>query len=314
MNAAQPRKRSRRPWRRPRSAAGPEAAFLEHLPLIERVAQSACRRAGLPPQEAEDFVSEVKLKLIDGDYAVLRKHRGDSRLTTYLTTVVHNQFKDWCNHKWGKFRPSAAARRGGPEAKALERLLVLDRHDLETAIEILKTNHRATASREELRRIAAELPRRLGRYFVGEEALAERPSAAPEADAERRLADGERAAAATRVAEVLDLALETLSALDLLVLKMHFRDGCTVAAIAAALHLEQRPLYSRKDRCLARLKAVFEARGLAWDQVRQALDWQGPEIRAPFGGEARAAFGGGDDTTHEKKVEDRGAKNGNASV
>ncbi len=259
-----------------------EAVFLEHLPLIERVAESACRRAGLPSQEAEDFASQVQLKLIDGDYAVLRKHRGDSRLTTYLTTVVHNQFKDYCNHKWGKFRPSAVARRRGPEAKALERLLVLDRHDLETAIEILKTNHRVETSRDELRQIAADLPRRTPRYFVGEEVLVQQPSAAPEADASRRVAVAERSTAAARVEAALNQALETISAQDLLILKMHFRDGCTVAAIAAALGLEQRPLYSRKDKCLARLKAALEARDLSWDQVRDTLDWQGTEIRADF--------------------------------
>ncbi len=300
MNASPATKRSRRrPWRRPKSHAEPEAVFLEHLPLIERVAESACRRAGLQPQEAEDFASRVKVKLIDDGYAVLRKHRGDSRLSTYLTTVVHNLFKDHCNRKWGKFRHSAAARRGGPEARALERLLVLDRHDLETAIEILKTNHKVETSREELRRIAAELPPRRGRYFVGEEALAERPSAAPEADASRRIADAERSAAASRVADVLETALGTVSAQDLLILKMHFSGGCTIASVATALGLEQRPLYSRKDKCLARLKAAFEDRGLAWDEVRQALDWQGPEIRAAFGGEIRA---------------DRGANNGDVSV
>ncbi len=284
MNAAEPQRRPRRRlWRRSRPGAGLEATFLEHRPLIERVAGSACRRAGLPPQEAEDFVSQVQIKLIDDDYAVLRKHRGDSKLTTYLTTVVHNQFKDFCNHKWGKFRHSAAARRRGPEAKALERLLVIDRHDLESAIEILKTNHQALTSRRELRQIAAEFPRRSSRRFVGEEALAQEPSEAPESDAGRRVMDGERAATATRVEEALNLALETLSARDLLILKMHYRDGCTVAAIAAALHLETRPLYSRKEKCLAQLRTAFEARGLTWQQVRAILGWQGREVRADFG-------------------------------
>ncbi len=309
MNAAQPQKRPRRRlWRRSESRTDLEAVFLEHLPLIERVATSACRRAGLPPQDAEDFASQVKLKLIDDDYATLRKHRGDSRLTTYLTTVVHNQFKDWCNHKWGKFRPSAAAKRQGPDAKALERLLVLDRLDLETAIEMLKTNHRVATPRDELRRIATELPRRTQRSFVGEEALAERPSAAPEADAERRVADGERSAVAARVESMLNLALESLSAQDLLILKMHFRDGCTVAAIAAALGLEQRPLYSRKDRCLATLKATFEAQDLAWDQVREVLGWQQAEIRADF----RQAADENEDA--DKEDTHQAANNGDASV
>lgn len=259
-----------------------DAVFLEHRPLIERVAASACRRAGLQPEEAEDFVSQVHIKLLDDNYAVLRKHRGDSRLTTYLTTVVHNQFKDFCNHKWGKFRHSAAAKRLGPEAKALERLLVIDRHDLESAIEILKTNHRVETPRRDLREIAAKLPHRSSRHFVGEEALVQQASQAPEADAERRVADGERRTASKRVEDILSLALESLSTQDLLILKMIYRDGFTIAAIATTLGLEQRPLYSRKDKSLATLRAVFAAEGLTWDDVRDILGWQGREIRARF--------------------------------
>ncbi len=280
MNA-QPQRR-RRQWRRKSKPKDPEAVFLEHLPLIERVAGSACRRAGLPAQETEDFVSQVQVKLIDDDYAVLRKHRGDSRMSTFLTTVVHNQFKDFCNHKWGKFRHSAAAKRLGPEAKALERLLVIDRRDLESAIEILKTNHRVETSRQRLRETAADLPQRSSRHFVGEEALAQQASEAPEADAEQRVKDGEREAAAARVEEALKLALATLSVQDLLILKMFYRDSLTVAAIAATLHLEPRPLYSRKEKCLARLRATLEAEGLTWEDVRGILGWQGREIRAEF--------------------------------
>lgn len=295
MNAIPQRRRRR--WRRKRQP-DPEAVFLDHLPLIERVAASACRRAGLPPEEAEDFASRVKVKLIDDDYAVLRKHRGDSRMSTFLTTVVHNQFKDYCNHKWGKFRHSAAAKRLGAEAKALERLLVIDRHDLDSAIETLKINYRLETPRRQLREIAAKLPQRSSRHFVGEEALEQQASRAPEADAERRVADGERAAEAARVEEVLNLALETLSAQDLLILKMLYRDGCTVAAIATALRLEPRPLYSRREKCMDRLRAVFEDQGLTWQEVRDILGWQGRAIRADFVS---------DDTENDKK-------NGNLSV
>ena len=306
MNAAQTKtRRRRRLWRRPQKRADTKAAFIEHLPLIERVAESACRRAGLPPQEAEDFASRVKVKLIDDDYAVLRKHRGDSRLSTYLTTVIHNQFKDYCNHKWGKFRYSAAAERLGADAKALERLLVIDGYELEPAIEILKRNHQVETSRRELREFAARLPRRRARQFVGEEALAQRASEAPEADAERRVADGERAAAAARVEEVLQTALETLSAQDLLVLKMYYRDGYTVASIAAALRLEARPLYTRREKCHAALRAAFESRGLTWDDVRDILGWQGRGIRADFGpGDSGEDDLDGDDRDKDEKNRD----------
>ncbi|MCP4664373.1 MAG: sigma-70 family RNA polymerase sigma factor [bacterium] len=260
-----------------------EAVFLEHLELIEQVAEHAGRRAGFPRQDVEDFVSTVKVRLIDGDYAVLRKHRGESSLTTFLTTVVHNLFKDFCDHKLGKFRPSAKAKQLGPTALALERLLVRDQHDLETAIVILKSRHEVEASADELGDVAAQLPVRYRRRLVGEEKLADRASEAPEAAADQRVEDGERSQTAMRVEGALNLALETLSPQDLLILKMYFRDDCSVATISSALGLKQRPLYTRKEKCLRTLRAAFDAQGLTWEEVREILGWQGREIRADFG-------------------------------
>ena len=296
-----PRSWGRRP---PPSGGGMEAVFLEHLDLVERVASSAVRRAGFPPQDVEDFVSIVKVKLIDDDYAVLRRHRGESALPTFLTAVVHNLFRDYLNHKLGKFRPSAAAKRLGPTALALERLLVRDRHDLAAAIEILRRRHAVEESPAELEDLAARLPARSPRRFVGEEALASRPSAAPESSPERRLEEGERERWSARVEEVLNLALAALSPEDLLILKMHFRDGCTVADIAAALRLKQRPLYSRRDRCFRKLRVAFEARGLTWDEVREILGWPGREIRADFGGGGEKRENGPSNTERAKPAEE----------
>ncbi len=284
MRGVEPQGQPRQRWWQPTS--GPmdmEAVFLEHLELIEQVAEYAGRRAGFPRQEVEDFVSTVKVKLIDDDYAVLRRHRGESSLATYLTTVVHNLFKDFCDHKFGKFRPSAKAKQLGPTALALERLLVRDQHDLETALGILKNRPEVEASDDELRAVAAQLPVRTRRRFVGEEKLADRASEAPDTAADQRVEDGERSQTAMRVEGALNPALETLSSEDLLILKMYFRDGLSVATIASALGLEQRPLYTRREKCLRTLRAAFDAQGLTWEEVREVLGWQGREIRADFG-------------------------------
>jgi len=286
MQGAESQGESNRGGQPPASpSADMEAVFLEHLDLVERVADYTGRRAGFPRQDVEDFVSTVKVKLIDDDYAVLRRHRGESAITTYLTTVVHNLFKDFCDHKLGKFRPSAVAKRMGPVALALERLLVRDQHDLETAVAILRSQHETDATDEDLWKIAAQLPVRNRRRFVSEEGLANRASEEPGAAAELRVDDGERSQTAERVEEVLNLALEALSREDLLILKMHFRDDLSIATIASALRLEQRPLYRRKEKCLATLRAALDAQGLTWDEVREILGWKGREIRATFGAE-----------------------------
>lgn len=279
MEGSQQEQPPRRRWWR-RAAGGPEAGFLEHLELIERAATSAARRSGFDGADVEDFVSTVKLKLIDDDYAVIRRHRGDSKLSTFLVTVIHNLVRDYRNHKWGKYRPSAVAKRLGEVAVLLERLLVRDQHGLDAAIEIVKQRLPEAPSREALRDLAGQLPARTRRSFVGEEALATRPD--DTADPEERAVDSARQGRAEHLGEVVGRALKTLAPQDALLLKMHFRDGETLAAIAKTLHLEQRPLYTRKNRCLRQLLAALEAEGLTWDAVRDILDWQQGELELGF--------------------------------
>lgn len=257
-----------------------EETFLEHLELIERAAELSGRRAGLPTQEIEDFVSIVKVRLIEDDYAVLRKHRGESELGTYLTAVVKNLFKDHCVSRFGKYRPSVAAKHLGTAAIALERLLAVDRLELESAIEMLIRHHEVKMSRDALREIAAQLPPREPRRMVGEAAIEAHGATDAESAPEHRLVEDERTRTAPRVEEVLDLALETLDAQDVLILKMHFRDGLPMSEIARVLRLPQRRLYSRRDRSLESLRRVFEARGLGWDAVRTILGWDRLEIHS----------------------------------
>ncbi len=40
------------------------------------------------PQDREDLAAEVMLAIVDDDYAVLRRFRGDSSLATYLTVIA----------------------------------------------------------------------------------------------------------------------------------------------------------------------------------------------------------------------------------
>ena len=66
----------------------PEKLLLESLNDLERIAAFACRRSGFQPADTEDFASFVKLKLIENDYAILRKFEGRSAFRTWLTIVV----------------------------------------------------------------------------------------------------------------------------------------------------------------------------------------------------------------------------------
>ncbi|MCA9213195.1 MAG: sigma-70 family RNA polymerase sigma factor [Planctomycetales bacterium] len=56
------------------------------LHVISHTAQS--RSVRLTPQDREDLAAEVFLGLINDDFAVLRRFRGESSLATYLTVIA----------------------------------------------------------------------------------------------------------------------------------------------------------------------------------------------------------------------------------
>ena len=47
-----------------------------------------CRSIRLGPQDVEDLVAEVFLALVNNDFVVLRRFRGESSLATYLTVIA----------------------------------------------------------------------------------------------------------------------------------------------------------------------------------------------------------------------------------
>lgn len=238
----------------------PEVLFRDHLPLVERVIDSVCRRRALRQEEAEEFGAAARLKLVEDDYAVLRKFEGQSSLSTYLTTVVHRFFLDFLRAKRGRRRPSAEARRLGVVAIRLERLLYWDGFGFDEACRILQENHGVDASWQELEEVAGRLRRPAERREEGGERVdrltgeVERP--------DRALEEREQTEQAERVVEALEEALATLGPEDRVILRMRYEDGFTVADIARSLHLEQKPLYRRIDKLLRSLRRELEARGL----------------------------------------------------
>src|SRR6476661_705108 len=97
-----------------------EELFRQHLPAIGQIAESICRRNGVGHHDAEDFASDIRLKLCEDDFAVIRKFKGKSSFTTYLTVVMNKRFLDRQRQAWGKWSPSSQARRLGPVAMLLE--------------------------------------------------------------------------------------------------------------------------------------------------------------------------------------------------
>lgn len=237
----------------------PEETFLSYLPHIDKVVAHLCRRHHFKKEECEDFHSYVKVKLLEDDCAVLRKFQGRSSLKTYLTTVVVNLMKDYQNHLWGKWRPSAEAERLGPVAVLLEKLLVRDGYSFDEAVQILQTNHNVEMSWQEIHAMAAKLPPRSTRQMEGEEEM--RNLAAPGERPDDRLEEREREAARRKAFEALLEVRKTLPKEDQLILKMQ-GDGFSVADISRSLGLDQKKLYRRIQKTLAWLRQELGRRGI----------------------------------------------------
>ncbi|MEM7357252.1 MAG: sigma-70 family RNA polymerase sigma factor [Acidobacteriota bacterium] len=257
----------------------PEEQFLAQLELIDRVIDSICRRHRCFGAEAEDFGASVKLKLIDDDYAVFRKFQGKSLLATYLTTVIANLFRDFRIRQWGKWRPSAAAKRMGDVAILLDQCLHRDSLTFDEAVGKLQTDHQVTLSPDELWEIAIRLPSRSPRRQIESDERLEGLAGDDEVD--RRVLDQERIELLQKAEEALNAALKTLPAEDRLVIKLRFR-GCKVSRIAETLRRPQRKLYSRIEKSLKHLRQSIEASGLTREDMHEVFGWKGFDLRLDF--------------------------------
>ena len=259
-----------------------EADFLAALPVIDDVTAQVCRRHRLAAAEADDFRSDVRLHFIERNYEVLRKFEGRCALATYINVVVQRLFLDFRNRMWGRWRPSTDARRLGPTAILIERLVTRDGWTLDQALEMVKVNHQIEideTTRTFCNTFAARAP---GRRMVSEDDAAEIASSGPSADANVVMA--ERDFAVKRVQAALERARQGLPAMDRLILKMRFEDRAAVSDIARALHLEQRPLYRTIERLLKTVGEAMRADGISAADIdalvnAPAVEWEkeGPD-------------------------------------
>ncbi|HET7219505.1 MAG TPA: sigma-70 family RNA polymerase sigma factor [Vicinamibacterales bacterium] len=267
--------RDSRPNAAPADNAAYEAEFLKHLPLVDSIVSFVCLRHKLTRSEAEDFRSETRLRLVERDYEVFRRFQRRSSLRTYLTIVIQRIYLDYRNHVWGKWRPSAEARRLGPIAIRLETLLSRDGVHFDEACELMRRNEGVIATESDLAEIAIRLPRRQRRAVVGEEALDEVASAGAFDD---RILSRERQNAARRVTDALRGAVKSLGDQDRLILRLRFQDGLGVADISRALHLEQKPLYRRFESLLQTLREALEAAGISRLDAAEIVNRQDVDI------------------------------------
>jgi len=237
----------------------PGRLFLSSLAVIDRVIDRVCRRAHVYDADAEDFASQVKLALIENDYAILRKWEGGS-LPAFLAIVVQRMLVDEWRSR-GRWVASAEARRLGPAAVALETLLVRDRRPLAEAVEAVRTIH-PDRSVAELERFAAALPHREPPRRVvpmpenADEAFAGHHSA------DERAREGAVRHVADQTERVVRDALAAMPLEDRMLIRFRFASSMTIADIARVTGMAQRPLYRRLESLLSALRQRLAGEGI----------------------------------------------------
>jgi RNA polymerase sigma factor for flagellar operon FliA len=263
--------------------AGDVSLFSEHRRLIEAVIRTVIRRRRMTRDEAEDFASVARLGLLEDGCAVIRNFRGESSLSTFLIRVVDRMLLDYRVENWGKWRPSARARRLGRLAMQLEKLTSRDGLTFDEAAETLRTNFQVARTDAELWAIYRQLPERTPRVLLADDALTTIPASIASFD------EGPRADGAWMIGALVR-ALSRLEPEDRMLLHQRFFGGIRTVRIARARGLDQKRLYARFSRILGKLRVCLEAEGVEPSAVREWIDNRGGDARC----RSIAAFPPGD--------------------
>lgn len=249
--------------------------LVDHLDLIDQIVRTTGRRRHLSGEQ-EEFAGFVRLRLVEGDYAVLRKFQHRSSLRTYLAAVIERLSLDFCIERWGRWRPSAVAERLGPVAVLLERLVTRDGYRLDEALEIVQTSQASGLPESGLRAIWEQLPVRFKPTEVGEEAAATVPS--PQRS-ESGVEDAERQSHVERLGRTLRTAIAAIPDQDQVLLTLRYGHDLSIAQIARTSGISVPTLHRRLDRTIKELKRALTTSGI---DPREAIGLIGhPTIALP---------------------------------
>jgi len=248
-----------------------EQLFIEELATIESAIRFACGRAFLGDAEAEDFASEVKLRLIENDYAVLRTFEGRAKFRTFIDIVIHRMLLDRRIQQWGKWRSSAEAKRLGPIAVELERIVNRDGRSVTEALPLCRKLD-PTLTVETLKELAARLPERTPRPRpVNVDTVTEELQVAGDSVSEGAFSTDAKVTAEA-AGEVIRETIAGFSQDDRLLFRLHFGAGMTIATIARTQGMDQKPLYRRLQRCLRELRRKLEAARISADAALEGAE------------------------------------------
>jgi RNA polymerase sigma factor for flagellar operon FliA len=278
-----------------------EELFLKNLCLIDRAIGYVCRRNRIHCDEGEEFGSYVKFKLIESNYAIVRKFEGRSTFSTYMTTVIQRMFFQYRVQMWGKWRPSAEAKRIGDKGITVERLLTREGFTYSEVISMLTVGSEPAFAVAEIEAIYLRLPIRQPRPMLVP--AIENTDNGPSVDLE--LFSGDRAELARHAVATVDCAMALMDPEDQIILRMRFWGARKVPEIGAALGVDPKKLYKRIDKLLAQLRLALEEAGVAGADACELLDHSDHELSFAF-----STAEGNAEVRHSKPVKLIGAAKG----
>lgn len=245
-------------------AEHPRAWLESNVTLVTRIAHQAGRRHRLPPQDRPDLVSIFWTHLAKDDHRVLRQFRGPAGIATYLRTVVDRLVLDHRTSLWGKWRPSARARRLGPHAEAFERLVLRDGRPPEEARAVVQSTMGHAVGSELVESASGW---RSQRHLVSLDLVA--GHCATTVDPLGALLDKRREQHGRLVGQRLRQTVGALTADDQQLIRMRHELGLKVSQIAAMLGADQKRLYRRYQFIHGQLRNSLAAAGISARDVAE---------------------------------------------
>jgi len=244
-----------------------EELFLHSLELVHRLVRCYCHRHRITADDGEELEAEVRVKLLEDDYRILRQCADPAKLPGYLGFVISSTWHDHLRRLHGRKRPSSKAHELGPAAEKLEKLLGQG-ETVAGAYERLKPDF-PELTRKDLEGLAEKVKPRAGGQMNKEIPIV--GLASPDPGSDQRLEGKEGRALKRRALVLVTKHLAELPEEDRRLLVRVCAGGVKVSRIARSLGLEQKPLYRRLGKRLVDLRHKLEDAGIRWEQLREGL-------------------------------------------
>ncbi len=247
--------------------------LVRHLDEVTQAISTVGRKRALSPEDRDELRSFAMEKLLEREEKVFGTLDRVICHRAYFIKVVERLWIDLTYARWGRWRPTAKARRLGETAIELDRLVRRDGLQPSVAAKMVGQvrTHRHTST---LRDLACEL-------LAGRSKAKERAVPVPLDGLEVALPtfdnqeEEERRLRARELLKVLRKTLGDLSPEDRRLIRLRFMENLSGPEIARQTRLGQSEVYRRLKTILGDLAKRLKGRGLGRQRVVEAADSAG---------------------------------------